>query len=296
MQQAGKSEGTPPDAPQDPSSAQAAIAPDETPEAPGSLPTQGSIPVHRHKAVVTNKRREALAEYGIEESVQADGTITRSIEPQYVRNAVALAQLVEKDPRRALRIIQSAMGEEAVATAAPSPPAEKPAEDPEPQPDIELSDGRFVMSHERQREWMAWNQRQLTQQLEKTYGPIRDEHEFNKLKSAQTVEAKNIVAHATAQWPRFAQLKPYIAKIIGAHTGPMTQTSLYDAYIAADREHGEKILRQQWEAERTGQLTRKAAASTVQPGAPRPSTPRPDSELTSRDIVKQEYRRYQAAG
>ncbi len=74
----------------------------------------------------------------------------------------------------------------------------------------------------------------------------------------------------------------------------MTPTLLYDAYIAADREHGEKLLREKWDAERSGQLTRKASASTVQPGAPRPSTPRPDSELTTRDIIRQEARRLAA--
>ena len=289
MQQAGKSEGTPPDAPQESSSAQAATQPDETPEAPGSLPTSGPIPIDRHKAVVTTQRRKALAEYGIEESVQADGTVARNLEPQWVRNAVALAQLVEKDPRRALKIIQSAVGEE--ATAAPSPPAEKPADDPEPQPDIELTDGRGVYSAQQLREWHQWNRREQKREEQ------RDQAELKRLVAGQTVEARNLVADATKNWPHFAEHKKEIRELLAqVPEDQFTADVVYKAYISVLRDKALPGQRQKWEAERTGQLTRKAAASTVQPGAPRPSTPRPDSELSSRDIVKQEYRRYQVAG
>jgi len=280
--QAAKSDGTPPDTPPDPSLAQAATQPDGTSEAPGSLPTNGAIPLDRHKAVVTNTRRKALAEYGIEETTQ----------PKDVSTAVSLFGWLQKDPRGFVRMVQSQLGED--AQAQPAAPAAKPAEDPEPEADIPLTDGRATFSRDRLREWQQWNARQLTKQIDEKYGPIRDEHELHKLTATRTAEAKHMVAQAAESWPRFAQLKPHIKKIIGEHKGPMTPTVLYDAYIAADREHGEKLLRAQWDAERSGQLTRKASASTVQPGALRPSTPRPDSELTTRDIIRQEARRLAA--
>jgi hypothetical protein len=279
---AAKSEGTPPDAPPDPSLAQAATQPDGPPEAPGSLPTNGAIPLDRHKAVVTNTRRKTLAEYGIEETTQ----------PKDVSTAVSLYGWLQKDPRGFVRMVQSQLGEDATASAAA--PVAKPAEDVEPEPDIPLTDGRATFSAERLREWQQWHARQLTKQFDEKYGPIRDEHELNKLTATRRAEATNLVSQAAEQWPRFAQLRPHIKQIIAAQKGPLTPTSLYDAYIAADREHGEKILRAQWDAERSGQLTRKASASTVQPGAPRPSTPRPDSELSTREIAKQEWRRLAA--
>jgi len=280
--QAAKSDGTPPDTPPDPSLAQAATQPDGTSEAPGSLPNTGAIPLDRHKAVVTNTRRKALAEYGIEETTQ----------PKDVSTAVSLYGWLQKDPRGFVRMVQSQLGEDATAPAAA--PTAKPVEDVEPKADIPLTDGRATFSEERLREWQQWHARQLTKQFDEKYGPIRDEHELNKLTTARKAEATHLVTQAAEQWPRFAQLKPHIKKIIANHKGPMTPTALYDAYIAADREHGEKILRAQWDAERSGQLTRKASASTVQPGAPRPSTPRPDSELTTRDIIRQEARRLAA--
>jgi hypothetical protein len=279
---AAKSDGTPPDAPPDPSLAQAATQPDGTSEAPGSLPTNGAIPLDRHKAVVTNTRRKTLAEYGIEETTQ----------PKDVSTAVSLFGWLQKDPRGFVRMVQSQLGEDATAPAAQ--PAAKPAEDLEPEPDVPLADGRFVYSAEQLRARDLWRERKLMAQFDEKYGPIRDEHELNKLTATRRAEASTLVAQATEQWPRFAQLKPHIKKIIAEHRGPLTPTALYDAYIAADREHGEKILRAQWDAERSGQLTRKASASTVQPGAPRPSTPRPDSELSTREIARQEWRRLAA--
>lgn len=290
--QGAKSEGTPPDTPPDPSNAQAAIQPDGSPEAPGSLPTNGAIPLDRHKAVMTSTRRRALEEFGIEETVQADGSRVPSIKPDEVKTAVNLLRWLQKDPRGLVRMVQGQLGEDAPASAAAPPP--KPAEDPEPEPDVPLQDGRFVYSAAQLRKRDEWRERKLMAQFDEKYGPIRDEHELNKLKATHTSEARSLVQQATANWPRFAQLKPHIAKIIASHQGPLTNTSLYDAYIAADREHGEPLLRAKWDAERSGQLTRKASASTVQPGAPRPSTPRPDSELTTRDIIRQEARRLAA--
>lgn len=281
--QAAKSEGTPPDAPPDPSLAQAATQPDGSPEAPGSqLPTNGAIPLDRHKAVVTNTRRKTLAEYGIEETTQ----------PKDVSTAVSLYGWLQKDPRGLVRMIQSQLGED--TTAQPAAPAPTPAEDPEPEPDVPLSDGRFVYSAKQLAARDEWRERRLMAKFDEKYGPIRDEHELNKLTATRRAEAQSLVAQAAERWPRFAQLRPHIKQIIAAHQGPLTPTALYDAYIAADREHGEKLLRAQWDAERSGQLTRKASASTVHPGAPRPSTPRPDSELTTREIIRQEARRLAA--
>lgn len=285
--QTAESGGTPPDAPPDPSPAQAAIQPDGSPEAPGSLPNRGPIPFDRHQAVLTRTRnevgekarRETLAEFGIAEGLS----------PEEVRTGVTMLQSLKRGGVGFLDYLRSQIDPQAAVTASPQKPV---VEDTEPEPDVPLQDGRFVYSAEQLRKRDEWRERKLMAQFDEKYGPIRDAHELNQLKATATAEAKQLMAQAK-DWPRFAQLKPHIAKIIAAQ-GRLTATSLYDAYIAADGEHGEKLLREKWDAERSGQLTRKADASTVQPGAPRPSTPRQDVDLSTRDIVRQEWRR--AAG
>jgi hypothetical protein len=277
---ATKSDGTPPDTPPDPSHAQAATQPDGTPEAPGSLPNAGAIPLDRHKAVVTNTRRKTLAEYGIEETTQ----------PKDVSTAVSLYGWLQKDPRGFVRMVQSQLGEDARTAPAAAPATPQPVEDPEPEPDIPLADGRYVYSAEQFRKAREWHERQLLKQVDERYGPLRDAHEQQTLTVARQREAQSLVS-AAAKWPMFDKLRPHIKALIAAQQGPLSQTSLHDAYITAYRDHGQKMLREEWDAERSGQLTRKASASTVQPGAPRPSTPRPDSELTGREIARQEWRR-----
>jgi hypothetical protein len=225
-------------------------------------------------------RRETLAEFGIAEGVT----------PKVVAHGVNLARMLSENPKLFLQIVQSQLGAEA-APAATAPP--KPAEDPEPEPDIPLTDGRATFSADQLRAWHQWHERKLQAQMDAKYGPIRDAHEQQTLTVARQREAQSLVS-AAAKWPMFDKLKPHVKAIIAAQSGPLTQTSLHDAYITAYRDHGQKMLREEWEAERSGQLTRKASASTVQPGAPRPSTPRPDSELTTREIIRQEARRLAA--
>jgi hypothetical protein len=285
--QAAKSDGTPPDAPPDPSLAQAATQPDGTSEAPGSLPNRGPIPFDRHQAVLTRTRnevsekarRETLAEFGIAEGLS----------PDEVRTGVTMFQSLKRGGVGFLDYLRNQIDPQ--AAAAPSP--QKPAEDPEPEPDIPLTDGRSTFSADQLRTWHQWHERKLQAQMDEKYGPIRDAHERQTLTAARQREAQTLVS-AAAKWPMFDKLRPHVKAIIAAQSGPLTQTSLHDAYITAYRDHGQKMLREEWDAERSGQLTRKASASTVQPGAPRPSTPRPDSELTTREIIRQEARRLAA--
>jgi hypothetical protein len=286
--QAAKSDGTPPDTPPDPSLAQAATQPDGSSEAPGSLPNRGPIPFDRHQAVLTRTRnevsekarRETLAEFGIAEGVT----------PKVVAHGVNLARMLSENPQLFLQIVQSQLGVDAAPAAAAAP---KPAEDPEPEPDIPLTDGRATFSADQLRAWHQWHERKLAAQMDAKYGPIRDAHEQQTLSVARQREAQSLVS-AAAKWPLFDKLRPHVKALIAAQQGPLTPTSLHTAYITAYAQHGEKMRRDEWEAERSGQLTRKASASTVQPGAPRPSTPRPDSELTTREIIRQEARRLAA--
>jgi hypothetical protein len=285
--QAAKSDGTPPDAPPDPSLAQAATQPDGTSEAPGSLPNRGPIPFDRHQAVLTRTRnevgekarRETLAEFGIAEGLS----------PEEVRTGVTMLQSLKRGGVGFLDYLRNQIDPQAAA----APVAQKPVEDPEPEPDIPLQDGRATFSADQLRAWHQWHERKLQAQMDAKYGPIRDAHEQQTLTVARQREAQSLVS-AAAKWPMFDKLRPHVKALIAAQQGPLTQTSLHDAYITAYRDHGQKMLRDEWEAERSGQLTRKASASTVQPGAPRPSTPRPDSELTTRDIIRQEARRLAA--
>lgn len=269
--------------------AQAATAPAPTPETPAdSNPTRGPIPFDRHKAVITNTRNEArketLTEFGI----------TDDMTPAEVRTGVTMLQSLKRGGVGFLDYLRSQIDPQAAAPAPTAPAAPPVVQDPEPEPDIELADGRHVYSAEQQRTWHQWHERKLTAQLDKTYGPIRDAHELQQLQVKAQSEAKQLVG-AAKQWPLFNELKPYIATALKAHQGPLTQTSFHDAYLAAFQQHGTRLQREAWERERNGQrvdeLTRKAGAATARPGAPQPLTPRATKDKSFEEVAREIYHR-----
>jgi hypothetical protein len=278
---AAPSEPTPP--------AQAATAPAPTPETPADVPpTRGPIPFDRHKAVITNTRnearRETLTEFGIADNMSAKDVST----------GLNLVRLLNENPALFVQMVQSQLGGAATPATAPAAAATpKPAEDPEPEPDIPLQDGRFTRSADNLREWHQWNARQMQAQFDKTYGPIRDAHELQQLQVRAQAEAKQLVGTAK-QWPLFTELKPYIATALKDHRGPLTATSLHDAYITAFQQHGVRLQREGWERERNGlrvdELNRKAGAATARPGAPQPLTPRTTRDKSMVEVATEIWR------
>jgi hypothetical protein len=270
-----------PSAPHSP--AQAATAPEAKAEAPDDeLETQGSIPLHRHKAVVTNTRRKTLSEYGIEEQAT----------PDEVRAALGLMKWAKTDTRGMIRAIQSQIGEETPAPAAAAAP--KPAEDPEPEPDIPLSDGRFVYSAQQQKAWMQWNGRQERAAAE------REANEHQTLTANRRTEARHAVAEAET-WPHFNELRPQIRKLLeGVPKERWTNATLHQAYLTVFKTDGVKLQREAWQKEqdqaRVSQLQRKSGASTVQPTAAQPGTPKPNSQKSMVERATELWDRMSATG
>jgi hypothetical protein len=270
--------------------AQAAIAPAPTPETPAEATTRGPIPFDRHQAVLTRTRNEVGAE-ARKKTLEEFG-IAEGVTPAVVTHGVNLARMLTENPKLFLQIVQSQLGVEA-APAAPAAP--KPAEDPEPEPDIPLADGRAVYSADQLRSWQQWNARQITAQIDKRYGAVLETHEQQTLATARRAEAGNMVANAEQRWPLFKELRPHIRELIKAQPGPLTQTSLHDAYINAYQTHGVRLQRESWERERNGQrvdeLNRKAGAATVRPGAPQPLTPRATKDKSFEEVAREIYHR-----
>jgi hypothetical protein len=275
--------------------AQAATAPAPSSETPAEATTRGPIPFDRHKAVITNTRNEASAE-ARQKTLEEYGIGGLSAEE--VRTGVSMLQSLKRGGIGFLDYLRNQIDPQAAAaTATASAAAPKPPEDPEPEPDIPLADGRFVYSAEQLRARDQWRERQLLKQVDERYGPIRDAHEQQTLTTRRRAEAGNMVATAE-RWPLFNDLRPHIRELIKAHQGPLTPTSLHDAYITAYQTHGVRLQRESWERERNGQrvdeLNRKAGAATVRPGAPQPLTPRTTKDKSTEEVAREIYHRMAA--
>lgn len=264
----GSSPGASP-APSDPN--RPARGADGTAEA--DAPVHGEAPPARIQAAVKNAREQATRE--------AEQAFHQRYGPaSELDSGVKLFRALQQDPRGFLAFLQSQLTAQGVpdAPAAPAPPQE-------PTPDLEFEDGRKAYSADQLRKWQEWHSAQLQTKLDEKFGPMLQEHALTKLQVSAKHEAQQIITKLRAEWPMFSELEEDIKDRM-LKDG---QLSHYDAYIAALRDKGLPSLREQATADRTGQLQRKAAASTVQPGAARPATPRTDRQKTTRELTAEAF-------
>ena len=284
----GENQAAPPPAdpssPPPPSDATIRVGEDDDPEYQNLL-ASGSMPVDRHKAVLTNARRKTREEveqaarqkYGWIDDLQVDRRQTEQ--------ALGLVRALDANPERALRAIALAMGIDL------TPPAPAQPKDPEgpPPPDVKLDDGSEFYSAPQLAKLQAWQAQEFDRKLaafEERYKPLEQERHLSQMRSHAHVEAGNILAHMRATKRYFKDLEPDIKARMQADP----RLDLKDAYDLARDAHEDKA-KQASDTDRTSQLQRKAAASNPGPGAARPVTPLRYSDRSTRDIAAEVFGR-----
>lgn len=152
----------------------------------------------------------------------------------------------------------------------------KPADDPEPQPDLVAENGAPVYSATQLRAWREWNaksdQRNLEARLEKALAPVRKLEEAQRAFAVnQKVSAESAKMYQQAQaWHGFKEHEAEIAKVFNANPN----WDLKDAYLHVLHNTILPTLPAQAQAKVVADLQSKAAAQSLNPaGAAKPSTP-----------------------
>jgi hypothetical protein len=247
------------------------------------LLASGSIPVDRHKAVLTNARNKTRAEveaasrqkYGWVDDLQVDRTRTEQ--------AIGLMRALDANPEQAIRTLAHALG----INLTPPPPAEPQGP---PAPDVKLDDGSEFYSAAQLAKLHAWKDAQYDQKLaalEERYQPLIQDRHLSQLREHATREATTTLAECRAQWPQFPALETDIKARMVADPA----LSLDRAYIQAFAAKGLPALQSAYATDRASQLQRKAAASNPGPGAARPVTPLRYAERSTRDIAAEVFNR-----
>lgn len=283
--------GAPSAAPQAPDPAQpsqptAAISGEDDADYQNLLASGSSIPLDRHKAVLTNARNKARAE--VERELQAKYAWADQMDRTRAEQAMGLMQALDRNPEVTLRTLAGAMGINFAPPAPPPPPEEAPP------PDVKLDDGSEFYSAGQLAKLNAWQQKQFQQQFDQKLSEVTQRYEPWVRRMVQADMQQNATAQATAtlaecraQWPSFPQLE----KDIHARMTANPQLSLEHAYIQAFAAKGLPAIQQQYETDRASQLSRKAAASAPPPGAPTAVTPLRDRDRSSSDIAREELMR-----
>lgn len=252
---------------------------DDDPEYQNLL-ASGSMPVDRHKAVLTNARKKTRAE--VEQEFRERLGWADKLDRQRVEHGLSILNGLEKDKEHTLRSLATLLG---VNLAPPAAPAEP--EGPPP-PDVKLEDGSEFYSAKqlaKLHEWKDAQYEQKLQALEQRYQPLIHERHLTQLRSEAATEANQTLAECRQSWPSFTALEGDIKERMKANPA----LSLERAYIQAFAAKGLPALQAAHQTDRASQLTRKAAASLPPPGAARPVTPRPYSERSTRDIAAEVF-------
>jgi len=252
-----------------------------------SLLASGSMPVDRHKAVLTNARRKTREEVEAAARQRYGWVDDLKVDRSRAEQALGLMQALDANPEQAIRTLAHALGIPLTPPATPEPQGP-------PRADVVTEDGREFYSAPQLAKLNAWNEAQLDQKLaamrqavDQQYRPLIEERHLNQLKAHATVEATTTLAKCRSRWPAFSTLETDIKARMQADPS----LDLRDAYIEAYADVALPRLQTAASTDRVSQLQRKAAASNPGPGAARPVTPLRYAERSTRDIAAEVFAR-----
>ena len=252
---------------------------------PGSLTTDatapGPIPYDRFEQV---NRRMREAEEWRQAKEQSWGEILQA-DPGRMREMLTWYQKAAADPVAHVTQLLAELNDNPQYRPAVASQAAKilgalrqhqPKEDPEPQPDLVAENGAPVMSAQRQREWLGWQQRRMQTEfdskLEQTVAPFKSlvQRQQQTELQAQTNQQADAMLQRARQWHGFKDHEPEIAKVFNAHP----EFDLKDAYLHVLHEKILPSYPAKAQAQVVADLQSKAAAQTLNPGgSTRPSAP-----------------------
>jgi hypothetical protein len=195
----------------------AASPPSDTGAAP-EPENEGPIPYSRHKAVLTNVRKEY-------DWVDQHGGAEQA------RQKLAVTRWLESDPVGFLRTMAANQNID-LRSLLPEQPAPPPKAEEPPQPDILLENGQMTYSNERMRDLLAYERTQLRQQFDSEIAPIKQDYVVNQQMQRSTQTAKQQLAYARQHLPAFSDHEKEIGAVIRSAMERGQNISLDQAYNA----------------------------------------------------------------
>jgi len=242
---------------------------------PGPIPYQRFEEVNRRMKDAEDRWKNTEQSWG--EILKADPRQIRDMLGWYQRaaqdpvaHATQLLAELQADPRYQGQVASQA------ARILGSLRSSQPKEDPEPQPNLQAENGMAVMSADRQREWVAWNQRrqqvEFDAKLQQAIAPFKgmaEREQQRELRQRAESSAQQMYQRAS-QWHGFKEHEAEIATAFNDNPN----WSLQDAYLHILHTTILPTLPAKAQAQVVADLQSKAAAQTLNPaGSSKPATP-----------------------
>ena len=265
----------------------------DTPATPATQeePPAGEPPEWRWQDILSNARdttaKETEARVRQELDTQYAWAKELAEQPETERqNMLSWYRTLNADPVAALsQLSQAVQASPELRTQLPAQQATTP-EVPEPQPDLQNTDGTLVYSAPKLKEWQGWHQERLTQslnqQFEERLAPLQRAASQAESERIQTT-ALNEAQGAINAFREDADFMAHTADVKTAIEEDARLSALADRDpkaaldVAWARVYREKVLPKKLQGSETAvleKLQRKAKAGSVNPSAPSATTPK----------------------
>lgn len=217
-------------------------APAETP-AEGTVEPKkkGSLPYHRHEAILKKQRADADAAIAAVRQEYAPLEWARHPDAKATFDAMAIANTdPEAFARGVVSVPELASAFRKVLGAAEAPPAAKPgaaaapAGSERPQPDVPLEGGGYTYSVEGLEKLLEWQRNQVLEQVDKRYeerfGPIEKDFVATTKWNQALDRTRATLQNARDNWPGFKEHEKAIGDFLRAPGNE--KKNLEDAYRA----------------------------------------------------------------
>lgn len=257
-----------------------------------STPVVGPIPPDRHKRIL-ERTREKVAQETRAAFEQEHGpwlSLKSQFTPDEFRTLVPTLKDLASNPVRFMQQTAQELGYQLVPITAPAParPAHAaPGPIDEPQPDLQLEDGRMLYSADQQAKRDQWLMSQIKGDLSKELQPFRAYQEQQKEQAflGRIEQSAREKFAEVAQYEGFEELRPKIAEIMANDKRYGLEGAYLRAYKEAYLPTRDAKIRQSALDEQHQKA--RAAGSSLTPTRRVTAENGPTSPPTTADILRQ---------
>lgn len=253
-----------PDAPQAEAAPPAPATEESAPAQSQEPKLAGNIPVDRHQAVLTKTRQE------YEQKLERLKWAEQYQDPQVVQQRLAIAELADRNPGEFLRQYVEAVRSNPqfanVIDEVLGGARQAPADDPMPEPDIPLADGRNVYSSDQMQRLLEWQEKRITNRFK----PFEEERAATQAWNQALSQAAPKLEQMRRSWPGFADHQDEIRAVMAqqrASGRPVDVNEAYRTVVIPKLRTDEAKVRADERAKVLAELNAKPTVSPERPGA-----------------------------
>lgn len=242
-----------------------------------TLPSDGAIPVSRVQKIIQNARKKAAAE------VEGRFSWAKDVKPEQYNEHRQILTWLDSDPVGFHKFLDSQLKSNPQYAPAFQSAAQPQQTDPEPQPDVQLTDGSLTYSRDQFGKLFAWRERQVEERIAARFGPIEQAFKQQAAQYAGLSKAQAVLSEAKT-WPAFSENMQEIRQLM-TEDKRVTLESAYRRVVVPKMQQADKDRKDALRQEILQELKLRPAAST-ETGRSGSSAPKSYKGMSTEDVMR----------